>query len=97
MYTILTELERRVLSATARIPLGQTLSYKELAEKAGCPRACRFVGTTMAKNPFPVIIPCHRVIRSDRTVGKFGGGPEMKRKMKEMEALFASKTDNCKK
>ena len=93
----LTDLERRVLSATARIPLGRTLSYKQLAENAGCPRAYRFVGTVMAKNPFPVIIPCHRVVRSDRTVGKFGGGPEMKRKMIEMEALSASRTDHCQK
>jgi methylated-DNA-[protein]-cysteine S-methyltransferase len=89
----LTALERRVLFATARIPPGHTLSYKELAESVERPRAYRFVGTTMAKNPFPVVIPCHRVIRSDQSVGKFGGGSDMKRKMIEMEATLTSRTD----
>jgi methylated-DNA-[protein]-cysteine S-methyltransferase len=87
----LTPLEKKVLSAVAKIPYGQTRSYKEIAELVAKPKAYRFVGSTMAKNPFPILIPCHRVVRSDRSVGGFGGGPEMKRKMIEMEASFVRK------
>ncbi len=92
----LTPLEKKVLAATAKIPRGQTRSYKELAETVGKPRACRFVGSTMAKNPFPIMIPCHRVVRWDGTVGKFGGGPEMKRRMLELEAAVATRHATCK-
>ena len=82
----LTPLQRSVLTATAKIPYGQLRSYKELAQAVGRPNACRFVGTTMAANPFPVLIPCHRVVRSDGTLGGFGGGLELKRQMIELEA-----------
>jgi methylated-DNA-[protein]-cysteine S-methyltransferase len=86
----LTPLEKKVLAAAADIPRGETRSYKELAETVGKPRAYRFVGSTMAKNPFPITIPCHRVVRRDGTVGKFGGGTEMKKRMIELEAAAAS-------
>lgn len=81
----LTDLQRAVLSKTAEIPYGQVRTYKDIAESIGRPRACRFVGNTLAKNPFPVLIPCHRVIRSDGSVGKFGGGTELKEKMIRLE------------
>ncbi len=84
----LTELEKYVLMTVAEIPYGETRTYKAVAESIGRHRAYRFVGTTLAKNPFPILIPCHRVIRSDLSVGKFGGGTELKQKMIELEAEF---------
>ena len=54
--------------------------------KTFLPRAYRFVVTTLANNPFPILIPCHRVIRSDSSFGQFGGGTDLKRKMIELEA-----------
>lgn len=85
----LTRLQQSVLAATADIPYGELRSYKEVAEAVHHPRAYRFVGTTLAKNPFPIVIPCHRVIRSDGSYGQFGGGTDLKRKMIELEARFA--------
>lgn len=84
----LTALQQAVLRATAEIPFGELKSYREIAEAIGRPRAYRFVGTTLAKNPFPIIIPCHRVVRSDASIGQFGGGAGMKRKLIEMEAFW---------
>jgi methylated-DNA-[protein]-cysteine S-methyltransferase len=69
----------------ADIPYGETASYGQVARLSNLPRAARFVGTTMAKNPYPVFIPCHRVIRSDGSIGKFGGGSALKKKMLSLE------------
>lgn len=74
----LTPLQRAVLAKTAAIPYGETRSYSDIATAVGRPNASRFVGTTMAKNPFPILIPCHRVVKKDRTLGKFGGGTALK-------------------
>ncbi|RLC13176.1 MAG: cysteine methyltransferase [Deltaproteobacteria bacterium] len=82
----LTELQQSVLRAVADIPYGSVSAYKDVAAAIGCPRASRFVGTTVAKNPFPILIPCHRVVRSDGSIGQFGGGTEMKRRLIELEA-----------
>ena len=90
----LTRIQASVLTATADIPYGEQKSYKEIAGAIDRPRAYRFVGSTLAKNPFPILIPCHRVIRSDTTFGQFGGGTEMKRRLIEMEAAFAKKLKN---
>ncbi|MBW1988800.1 MAG: MGMT family protein [Deltaproteobacteria bacterium] len=82
----LTACQKRVLAACAAIPWGETLSYADLAAAAGLsPRAARFVGNTMAKNPFPVFIPCHRVVRADGSLGGFGGGTDLKARMLAME------------
>ncbi|OEU65612.1 MAG: hypothetical protein BBJ57_04445 [Desulfobacterales bacterium PC51MH44] len=81
-----TKLQRSVLIATADIPYGELRSYKQIAQAINRPRAYRFVGTTLANNPFPILIPCHRVIRSDSSFGQFGGGTDLKRKMIELEA-----------
>ncbi len=81
-----TRLQKAVYHATFRIPYGQTRSYRQIAEAVGRSGASRFVGNTMAKNPFPVLIPCHRVIRSNGSLGQFGGGVDLKRKMLEIEA-----------
>ena len=82
----LTKLQQSVLETTADIPYGELRSYKDVAVAAGRPRACRFVGTTLANNPFPILIPCHRVIRSNGSLGQFGGGSDLKRKLIELES-----------
>ena len=71
-----TPFQRRVWKATMQIPYGQVRSYKWVAERIGKPSACRAVGHALAANPLPVIIPCHRVIRSDGRPGGFGGSIE---------------------
>jgi methylated-DNA-[protein]-cysteine S-methyltransferase len=83
-----TKLQQSVLVATADIPYGELRSYKDIAKTVNLPRAYRFVGTTLANNPFPILIPCHRVIRSDASFGQFGGGTDLKRKLIEMEARY---------
>jgi methylated-DNA-[protein]-cysteine S-methyltransferase len=64
---------------------GETISYSELAKRAGSRNAFRAAATCCAINPVPIIIPCHRVIAKDGSIGGFGGGIEMKRKMLEIE------------
>jgi len=78
---------REALNAATEIPYGQTRSYWWVSVRAGNPRAMRAVGQAMATNPIPLIVPCHRVVRSDGSLGGFGGGgPEQKRRLIEMEA-----------
>jgi methylated-DNA-[protein]-cysteine S-methyltransferase len=81
----ITILEKRVLQATACIPYGQTASYSDIAKAVERPKAFRFAGNALAKNPFPVIVPCHRVIKSDGSCGGFGGGRDLKLKMLSLE------------
>ena len=88
----LTPLKQLALRATVDIPYGSVRSYKQIAEAINRPRAYRFVGSTLAKNPFPILIPCHRVIRSDSSLGRFGGGTDLKRKLIELEKNFSTKT-----
>jgi methylated-DNA-[protein]-cysteine S-methyltransferase len=70
--------EQAVYEALLSIPPGETVSYGELAELAGYPRAARAVGNTMAANPIPIVVPCHRVIRSDGSMGNYGNDPAWK-------------------
>jgi len=81
----LTELQKAVYSVTAKISYGKLSSYKKIAEAINRPTAYRFVGNTLARNPFPILIPCHRVIRSNNTIGRFAGGKNLKIKMIELE------------
>ncbi len=81
-----------VLLRTLTIPLGMVDTYGGLALKIGHPKAARAVGTVMAQNPFPLVIPCHRVIRSDGKTGCYGGGAEMKRKLLTMEGVTFDRT-----
>ena len=78
--------QQAVYRSVATISYGETASYGQVARMAGLPRAARFVGTTMANNPYPVFIPCHRVIRSDGSAGLFGGGEALKIRMLALEA-----------
>jgi methylated-DNA-[protein]-cysteine S-methyltransferase len=78
----------RVLEQCRRIPYGTTMTYSELAAKAGCPRAARAVGNCMASNRVPLLVPCHRVVRSDGRLGFYSasGGVDMKRRLLDIEA-----------
>ena len=75
----LTKFQWKVLSVTANIPLGETRSYKWVAKQVGSPKAVRAVGQALKRNPYPVIIPCHRVIKEDGTLGGYAGGPSTKK------------------
>jgi len=79
--------QQRVLRLEFQIPRGKVSTYGALADRLGHPRAARAVGTALARNPFPVVIPCHRAIRADGTLGGFGGGLKMKRALLEMEGV----------
>lgn len=73
-----TPLQRLVWRETAQIPFGGLSSYGRVAAAIGRPKAARFVGTALGKNPFPIFIPCHRVIRGDGGMGGFGSGLPLK-------------------
>jgi len=74
-----TEFQRSVWHETVNIPYGETISYGELGSRVGHPKAARAVGTVMAMNLLPILIPCHRVIAANGGLGGFGGGLNMKR------------------
>jgi methylated-DNA-[protein]-cysteine S-methyltransferase len=77
---------RAVLERLTQVPYAGTVSYGELAARAGSPRAVRAVGTACALNPVPLVVPCHRVVRSDGAPGGYRGGPDVKRRLLAMEA-----------
>jgi methylated-DNA-[protein]-cysteine S-methyltransferase len=79
---------RRVLRATARVPFGEVITYSEAAQRAGNPRAFRAAGTALGSNPIPIVVPCHRVIRAGGEIGNYGGGPQMKRFLLELEGAL---------
>ena len=81
------EFQRRVLLAEYGIPRGQVSTYQRIAEHIRCPGGARAVGGALASNPFPIIIPCHRAVRSDGGLGSYQGGLEMKRRLLEMEGV----------
>lgn len=78
----------RALRACRAIPRGQVITYAELARRAGSPGAARAAGSAMAANPLPVVIPCHRVVRSDGGLGDYSaGGTGVKRRMLRTEGV----------
>ncbi|MEN6574702.1 MAG: methylated-DNA--[protein]-cysteine S-methyltransferase [Phycisphaerales bacterium] len=87
-----TTFTRKVLNACRAIPFGQTRTYSELAKQVGSPGAARAVGGVMASNPVPLIVPCHRVLRTDGGLGGFSapGGTATKQKMLEHEHASAA-------
>ena len=76
---------RRVLLAASRIPYGATVTYGHLARRAGLPGAARAVGQVMARNPVPLLVPCHRVVASGGGLGGFTGGLVLKRRLLALE------------
>ncbi len=75
-----------VWQATRLIPYGETQSYSWIAERIGRPKALRAVGQALARNPLPIVVPCHRVLGRDGSLRGFGGGLEMKERLLELEA-----------
>jgi methylated-DNA-[protein]-cysteine S-methyltransferase len=78
----------RALHAIARIPYGKTKTYTEIAKAAGNARAFRAAGTACGYNRIPLIVPCHRVVQSGGGIGNYGGGPEMKRALLDLEGAL---------
>jgi methylated-DNA-[protein]-cysteine S-methyltransferase len=79
---------RRVLHVTSEIPYGGVLSYAEVAAEAGSPRGSRAAGNALGSNPIPIVIPCHRVLRSGGALGGYGGGLDRKRWLLELEGAL---------
>ncbi len=85
----MTDFQIKVLLATMRIPRGEVVTYKELAKMIGYPKAYRAVGTVLKNNPLAPQIPCHRVIRSDGSLGNYSsGGTRQKRRMLKAEGAI---------
>jgi methylated-DNA-[protein]-cysteine S-methyltransferase len=84
-WSLIGPFARRVLTATAAIPFGGVQSYAEVAAEAGSPRGFRAAGQALGSNPIPIVIPCHRVLRSGGSLGGYGGGLERKRWLLELE------------
>lgn len=87
-WTLVHGFARKVLGATARIPYGRVLSYRDVARKAGNERAVRAAGNALGGNPIPIVVPCHRVVRTGGDVGGYGGGPDMKRALLKLEGAL---------
>jgi len=82
-----TDFQKAVWQSVAKIPYGSVLSYKDVAAKAGYPNAYRAAGSAVGKNRLLIVVPCHRVIKSDGSLGGFGGRPEVKRFLLKLEGL----------
>jgi len=95
----LTKFQWNVLKVTANIPLGETRTYKWIAEKVGSPKAVRAVGQALRRNPYPIIIPCHRVIKEDGSLGGYAGGSgERKAELLNMEQeIIKNDYNGCRK
>ena len=76
----LTLFQRKVLIAALEIPLGETRTYTWIAQRIGSPGAVRAVGQALRQNPYPLIIPCHRVVKSDGSLGKYAGKDDGRKK-----------------
>ncbi|MFX0042435.1 MAG: methylated-DNA--[protein]-cysteine S-methyltransferase [Candidatus Hodarchaeota archaeon] len=79
--------QKKVLLAEYAIPRGWVSTYERIADKIGIHNGARVVGNALAKNPFPIIIPCHRVIKTNGDLGGYQGGLNMKRKLLELEGI----------
>ncbi len=83
--------QRRVLLAEHSIPRGSVSTYGRIARRIGRPGSARAVGRALSLNPFPIVIPCHRALRSDLSLGGYQGGLAMKRRLLEMEGVVFDK------
>ena len=84
------EIQKRVLIAEYKIPRGWVSTYKRIANHIGISNGARVVGNALARNPFPIVIPCHRAIKTNGEFGGYQGGINMKRKLLEMEGIEIS-------
>lgn len=87
MALVVTRFRRRILTATTRIPFGEIRSYREMASAAGNPAAVRAAGGALGSNPLPIVIPCHRVLRSDGGLGGYTGGLQKKEFLLSLEGV----------
>ena len=86
--SLMSAFAKKVLSATAAIPYGSVGTYTEMAAKAGSPRGSRAAGNALGSNPIPLIVPCHRVLRTGGNLGGYGGGLDRKRWLLELEGAL---------
>ncbi len=86
-FRLVTPFQRKVLSATARVPFGHCVSYSAIARRIGQPEARRAVGGALGKNPIAIVVPCHRVIAADGSIGGYTGGLEVKRALFRIEDI----------
>lgn len=84
-WTLVGPFGRRVLAAASQIPYGGVLTYAQVAAQAGSPRGSRAAGNALGANPIPIVVPCHRVLRSGGALGGYAGGLERKRRLLELE------------
>jgi methylated-DNA-[protein]-cysteine S-methyltransferase len=77
-----------VLTATTQVPFGHLSTYRDIAQQVGRPSATRAVGNALGRNPIPVIIPCHRIVRSDHSIGGYTGGIEIKERLLSLEGVM---------
>ncbi len=82
------DFEQKVWLSLRAVPYGETRTYKWLAEKIGNPRAVRAVGRALSRNPVPIVLPCHRIIESDGSIGGYSSGVDMKRRLLDMEYYY---------
>jgi methylated-DNA-[protein]-cysteine S-methyltransferase len=88
-WSLIGRFGRRVLRVTSEIPYGGVLSYAEVAAEAGSPRGSRAAGNALGANPIPIVIPCHRVLRTGGALGGYGGGLDRKRWLLDLEGAPA--------
>ena len=81
----LTPFQRKVLAVTARVPYGELITYAKVAHEAGNDRAYRAAAGAIGDNPIPIVVPCHRVVASDGTLGGYAGGLDAKRRLLQLE------------
>jgi len=81
----LTPFQRRVLTATARVAYGEVTTYRDVARKAGNEQASRAAGGALGANPIPIVVPCHRIVATDGSLGGYAGGLAAKRRLLALE------------
>ena len=85
----LTSFQKKVYTVVKQIPMGEVRTYAWVAKKIRRPKAVRAVGTALKKNPFTIIVPCHRVVRSDGSLGEYSLGKDLKRRLLEAEGAIS--------
>ncbi|MFA4842847.1 MAG: MGMT family protein [Candidatus Omnitrophota bacterium] len=84
----LTSFQKRVYTVVKTIPCGETRTYAWVAKRIGKPKSARAVGSSLRKNHLPIIVPCHRVVRSDGSPGGYVFGEDLKKRLLEIEGVF---------
>jgi len=87
VFLVGSEFEKKVWKAAAKVPFGKTSSYRKIAEICGRPQAYRAVGNAMGKNPVLLLVPCHRIIKSNGSLGGFSAGLDLKKRLLELEGI----------